>query len=168
MKTEHFEKLSVFNFSTVYPSVCRLEFNPKSKHDSGDIAFHFPDKSKVFLTWGALEKARKKFETLEEYAENSIKVVKKAAKTFERVPPYSLNLNSHNAIYNQTSLSEKSPGLFGAGRQSIKHGTYSIHLYCEESSRFFVIYAVFSSTDESTDESFKEIFMKMANSFQCH
>ena len=108
--------------------------------------------------------ARKKFETLEQYAENSIKIVKKEAKTFERVPPYSLTLNSHNAIYNQTSLSEKSPGLFGAGRQPIRHGTYSIHLYCEESSRFFVIYAVFSNTDET----FKEIFMKMANSLQCH
>jgi len=164
LKTEHFEKLSVFNFSTVYPSVCRLEFNRKSKRDSGDIAFHFPDKNKVFLTWGELERARKKFETLEEYAENSIEIVKKSAKTFERVPPYSLTLNSHNAIYNETSVSERSPGLFGAGRQPIKHGTFSIHLYCEESSRFFVIYALFGSADES----FREIFMKMANSFRCH
>ena len=164
METEHFEKLSIFNFFIDYPSVCRLEFNPKSKHDSGDIAFHFPDKDKVFLTWGELEKAKKKFETLEEYAENSIKQVKNLSKTFERVTPYSLSLNSHNAIYNQTSLSQQSPGLFGAGRKPIRRGTYSIHLYCEKSSRFFVIYALSGSTDES----FREIFMKMVNSFRCH
>jgi len=66
--------------STVYPSVCRLEFSPKSTRDSGDIAFHFPDENKVFLTWVELEKARKKFEMLEEYAEKSIKVVKKEAR----------------------------------------------------------------------------------------
>ena len=147
-----------------YPSVCRLEFNPKSKRDSGDIAFHFPDKDKVFLSWGELEKARKKFDAVEKFAESSIKQVKNESKTFERVTPYSITLNSHDAIYNQTSLSQQSPLLFGAGRKPMKRGTYSVHLFCEESSRFFVIY----SLSGCTDESFKEIFMKIVNSFRCH
>ena len=164
LNTAHFDKLSMYNFSTVYPSVCRLELNPKSKREGGDIAFHFPDKNKLFVTWGELENARKKFATLEEYAESSITVVKKTAKKFERETPSSITVNSHNAIYNQTSVSEKPTGLFGGGGHPVKHGTYSVHMYCEKSSRFFVIYALFGVSEES----FKEVFMKMVNSFRCH
>ena len=162
---EDFEKLTIYKFSIDYPSVCRAEFNQKNKHDSGDLVFHFPDKEKVFITWGELEKARKKFRTLSDYAENSIKEVKKGATVFERKEQSTMSLNSHEALYNQTSVSQPRLGLIGLGRKPVKRGTYSVHLYCEPSARFFVIYALFS---DSTDESFRETFMRMANSFTCH
>jgi hypothetical protein len=55
LEKRNFEKFSVYNFSLDYPPVCRIEFNPKSRHESGDVVFHFPDKEKVFVTWGSLE-----------------------------------------------------------------------------------------------------------------
>ena len=155
----------IYKFSIDYPSVCRAEFNPKNQHDSGDLVFHFPNKEKVFITWGELEKARKKFRTLSDYAESSIKEVRKGATVFEREEQSSITLNSHEALYNQTSVSQPPMGLLGVRRKLVKRGTYSVHLYCEQSSRFFVIYALFS---DSTDESFRETFMHMANSFTCH
>jgi hypothetical protein len=162
---EDFEKLTIYKFSIDYPSACRTEFNPKNKHNSGDLVFHFPNKEKVFITWGELEKAKKKFPTLSDYAENSIKQVRKEATVFEREKQSSISLNSHEALYNQTSVSQPPLGLLGLGRKPVKRGTYSVHLYCEPSARFFVIYALFSG---STDESFRETFMHMAKSFTCH
>ena len=162
---EDFEKLMIYKFSIDYPSVCRAEFNPKNKHDSGDLVFHFPDKEKVFITWGELENARKKFRTLADYAENSIKEVKKGATVFERDEPSSMIVNSHEALYNQTSVSQPPMGLLSMGKKLVKRRTYSVHLYCEQSSRFFVIYALSS---DSTDESFRETYMHMAKSFTCH
>ena len=64
MAKEGFETFSVYNFSVDYPAVCRIEFNPKSRREAGDIVFHFPDREKVFLTWGKLEDAQKKFPTV--------------------------------------------------------------------------------------------------------
>ncbi len=165
---DRFEKLCIYNFSIDYPSICdRIEFNPKSKRDGGDLVFHLPDKEKIFLTWGKLDNARKKFQTLEEYAEYSINEVRRGAKggLFERTPPRSLRVNSHNAVYNQTSLSEPSLGFLKAHRKSTKRGTYSIHLYCDQSCRFFVVYELLSRETEMSSE---ETFMKMVNSFKCH
>ena len=65
-----FETFSVYKFSMNYPPICRVEFNPKTRREAGDIVFHFPDPDrprapteKVFLSWGALDKATKKFPT---------------------------------------------------------------------------------------------------------
>ena len=62
MSKPEFETFSVYSFSIDYPPVCRVEFNPKSRREAGDIVFHFPDKEKLFLSWGNLEKAQKKFD----------------------------------------------------------------------------------------------------------
>jgi len=162
-----FERFSVYQFGINYPSVCRVEFNPKSRREGGDVVFHFPDKEKIFLSWGALEKAQKKFPTVEEQAEHSIKVVTKSGnvKNVQRVSQDSLNISSHRAAYNHIKLDEMQPGLFFGGKKGVPREAHSVHVHCEETSRYFVIYTLLST---KAPEDFGQLLVTMANSFKCH
>jgi len=162
-----FEKFSVYKFSINYPSVCRVEFNPKSRRESGDVVFHFPDKEKVFLSWGDLEKVQKRFSTVEEQAEHGIKTVSKsgAVKGCERVVKDSIEVNSHKAAYNHIRLKETvGGGLFG-GSKTVQREGYSAHLQCENSSRYFVIYTLLSA---NAPQDFGDLMKTMIDSFRCH
>lgn len=166
MKSENFEKFSVYGFSIDYPPVCRVEFNPKSRRESGDVVFHFPDKEKLYLSWGALEKAKKNFRTVEKHAEHSVENLRKSGnvKNFERVKHDTLNVNKHKAIYNHVKVDQPIPGIFSSKKMTYRQG-YSCHLHCENSSKYFVIYTVLSP---SGPEDFGELFLEMAKSFKCH
>jgi hypothetical protein len=161
-----FETFSIYKFSIEYPPVCRVEFNPKSRRDAGDIVFHFPDREKMFLSWGNLEKAEKKFATAEEQAEHSFKAVKKSSnvKKIDKVTSDVLSVNSHNAAYNRVRVDEIPRGLFG-GKTTIPHEAHSLHLHCDKSSRYFVLYTMLSPR---APEDFGDLFVQMAKSFKCH
>ncbi len=166
MSNEGFENFSVYKFSIDYPAVCRVEFNPKSRREKGDVVFHFPDREKVFLSWGALEAAQKKFQTVEAQAEHSIKTVKKSqnVKNLERVKQDTMEVNSHKAAYNRMKLDEMPAGFF-PGKRVTKHEAHSLHLHCENMSRYFVIYTMLSP---NAPADFEELFLKMIGSFKCH
>jgi hypothetical protein len=163
---EGFETFSVYKFSVDYPAVCRVEFNPKSRREAGDVVFHFPDREKVFVSWGKLENAQKKFQTVEEQAENSLKAISKSrqVKGFEKIRQDSMEINTHKAAYNRVKVEEVPPSLF-AGKKTIKHEALSLHLHCEPLSRYFVIYALLSA---NAPEDFADLFLDMVHSFKCH
>ena len=165
MAKEGFETFSVYRFSIDYPAACRIEFNPKSRRETGDVAFHFPDREKVFLTWGKLEDAQKRFATPEDQAEHSLEVTRKSrqVKNFERVKQDSLEVNSHTAEYNRAKMEESSTSLLRG--QTKKREALSLHLHCEQSSRYFVIYALLSP---NAPEDFADLFLDMVQSFRCH
>ncbi len=50
-----YETLSIYGFKIDYPSTLKVEFNPKSQHEEGDVAFK-PSTSgfRLFLSWGQL------------------------------------------------------------------------------------------------------------------
>jgi len=160
-----FEKFAVYKFSIDYPTVCRIEFNPKTRREAGDIVFHFPDREKVFLSWGDLQKALKKFPTAQEQAEHSIGSVKKSGnvRNLQKISQDSLTINTHRAALNRVKLEEIGPGFFS--RRTVPHEAYSVHLHCNESSRYFAIYTMLSA---QAPEDFEELFMSMVNSFRCH
>jgi hypothetical protein len=163
---EDLERFSVYNFAIDYPAVCRVEFNPKSRREKGDVVFHFPDSEKLFLSWGDLETARKKFHTVEEQAEHSVDALSKNSnvKNSERVARDLLKINSHKAAYNRVRLDELQAGL-SLRKKAVKHEVYSVHLHCDELDRYFVIYAMLSP---NAPEDFVDLFLRMANSFECH
>ena len=166
MAKEGFEAFSVYGFSVDYPAVCRIEFNPKSRREAGDVAFHFPDREKVFLSWGKLEDAQKRFATSEDHAEHSLEVTKKSrqVKNFERVKHDTLEVNSHRAAYNHAKMEEASPSLLRA-QPTRKREALSLHLHCDRSSRYFVIYTLLSP---NAPEDFADLFLEMVHSFRCH
>lgn len=166
MKNENFEKFCVYNFSIEYPQVCRIEFNPKSRREAGDVVFHFPDKEKLYLSWGVLEQARKNFPTVEKQAEHGVENLRKGGniKSLERVRQDTLNINTHTAIYNHIKLGQPQAGLFSS-KKTTQRQAHSCHLQCEDSSRYFVIYSLLSP---SGPEDFGDLLLTMSKSFKCH
>ena len=163
------EQFSVYRFSMEYPPVCRFEFNPKTRREKGDIVMHFPDKEKVFISWGELPVVLKKYDTAKAFAEHSIKSMSKsrAVKKGEKLTEDSFRVNSHDAFYNKAQFEEASAGgMFGRGRAAPGGRiTCSVHLYCPDSSRYFVIYALLSP---KAPEDFDELFLRMVKTFKCH
>jgi hypothetical protein len=160
------ERFSVYGFSIDYPPVCRFEFNPKARREKGDIVMHFPDREKVYLSWGPLATGMKKFQTAREFAEHSVKSMGKSRNVGKsnKLKETSLRVNSHDAYYQMVRFQETSPALFGRGR-STDRITCSVHLFCERSSRYFVIYSLLSP---NAPEDFDQLFLKMVETFSCH
>jgi len=165
LEKEDLETFAAYGFSIDYPSACWIELNKRSNRESGDVFFHFPDNDKIFLSWRDLKKAKKKFQTVEEQAEQGVKKIRKSSsvKTFERVVQDTLELNSHRAAYNHFRLGEVVR--FFSGREPVGREGFSLHLRCENSARYFVIYTVLSS---SAPENFEDLFKAMMNSLRCH
>jgi hypothetical protein len=163
---EGYETFCIYKISMDYPAVCRVEFNPKSRREAGDVVFHFPDREKVFLSWGKLDDVQKRFPTVEEHAEHGLKAVSKTrqVKGFEKITQDSMEINSHKAAYNRVKMQEVPASLF-AGKRTIKHEAFSLHVYCQSLSRYFVIYAVLSP---NAPEDFADLFLDMVHSFKCH
>ena len=161
-----FERFSIYGFSIDYPKDCRLEFNPKSRRDTGDVVFHFPDRMKVFLSWGDLEKAAKNFQTVEQHAEHSLKNIKKsgAVKNFERISQDSVTIHSHRGAYNRVKLEEIAVG-FLSGKRTVPRESYSVHVHCPNTARYFVVYTMIPG---SSNENYEKTVMTMANSLKCH
>ena len=167
MNDGEMEKFSVYRFSMDYPAVCRFEFNPKTRREKGDIVIHFPDKEKVFLSWGKLDVVTKKFQTADLFANNSIKSMSKSRNVSKsnKLDEKSLTVNSHQAFYNKVQFHESaSAGLFGKGRTNLRT-TCSVHLFCPNSSRYFVIYALLTP---AAPEDFDKLFLEMVDTFRCH
>ncbi len=161
-----FEQFSVYGFSIDYPEDSRVEFNPKSRHGEGDVVFHFPDKVKIFLSWGDLGKVLKSFPTVEEHANHSLNRVKTArnVKDFERLSHDSFRIQSHEGVYNRAKFEEIAVGLFTGKRKSPREA-HSVHVHCPNSSRFFVIYALLPS---GPTYDYGKTFTVMAGSLRCH
>ena len=161
-----FERFSVYRFSIHYPSDVRIEFNPKSRRGEGDIVFHFPDRVKIFLSWGDLEKARQRFGTVGEHAAHGLERIKKAGnvKNFEKVSSDSMNVNSHKGAFNLAKFEEVTVGLF-RGKVKSPREAYSVHVHCPESSRYFVLYALLPIGGRVDHD---KAFRKMAESLKCH
>jgi len=166
LKDGEMEHFSVYRFSMDYPKVCRFEFNPKTRREKGDIVLHFPDKEKVFLSWGVLATVTKKFQTANEFASNSIRSMSKSrnvSKT-DKIDEKRLTVNSHEAFYNKVQFRETAMGLFSRGPGNLRT-TCSVHMFCPKTSRYFVIYALLTP---NAPEDFDELFLNMVDSFQCH
>jgi hypothetical protein len=159
-----FENFSIYGFTVDYPEECRVEFNAKSRRESGDVVFHFPDKARIFLSWGELEKVSKRFKSTEDHAEYSLDAMKKGknVKNFERVSRDTLDL--HKGAVNRVRFDESAPGLF-ARSKTIPREAYSVHVHCEKSKRYFVLYTMTLSNSEGA---YDRIMGSMKNSFKCH
>ena len=163
MNTANIEHFSVYGFTIDYPATSHVELDRKSRRSSGTVTFHLTDTDKISVSWGDLQSALKRFQTVDDHAEHSLKIVKKGhgVKNFERISRDSLNVNSHRSAYNRVRFDEVIPR-FITGSTTSPREVYSVHVHCPDSSRYFVIYTLTSDTDT------ERLFSVMANSFQCH
>ncbi len=159
-----YERLEMYAFGVDYPNHMILELNPKSTRDHGDVAFKAPGGFKVFVSWGELAKVQK-LGGVDAHADYSIKRMKGSgeAKVID-VKRESTKVQGHVASYNVVKLELIRRGIF-FNKTATAQEVRSLHLHCDTSSRYFVIYG--PATPERVDEQ-RETIAKMVQTFSCH
>ena len=162
-----FYPYAAYNISTVYPSDWRVELNPKSDNFEGDVVFHSPKGDKIYISWGKLEKAKERFEDLEEHTKVSIERLRKTRDVVNMnvLDKRDGSIYGHRAILSQIEISTAIPtfSLFGSKRTD-KRLVLSAHFYCEQSERYVVLYSLSRESEENIEPLFREV----AQNLKCH
>ena len=163
----NFERFSMYSISVDYPNDSRVEFNSKGRRETGDVAFHLPEKVRIFLSWGELGKVAKSFHSVQEHAEFSLNAMKKGknVRNFEGLSKDSVPVNTHNGALTKVRFEEMMAGLPFAGKKAFQREAYSLHVHCEESKRYFVLYTMAPSDPQAK---YSSIMSAMVESFKCH
>jgi hypothetical protein len=160
-----YERFSMYRFAIDYPNTWRVEFDPKSRRAEGYVIFRSPNNDIVFLTWGMLESIRGKYDSLEAQAEASFARIANGrdVKKLNLIETKTIELNGHRAVYRHFVM-ERAVGMrmLKANSKEI----WSIHLQCERTDRFFVVYESAPDTERSREQDL--IFNHMVDSFVCH
>jgi hypothetical protein len=165
-RQQKYELLAMYGFSAKYPNNARLELNPKARREKGDVVFHLEEGRKVFLSWGSLEDARKRYATAAAQASDSIQrsVKSTRAKLDGPTETKSLKIQGHDAAYTHARMSIERGG-FPFGSRRVVQDSHSLHLQCDDSERYYVVYA-FSRPE--TSEQVGKIFEPIMLSLKCH
>jgi len=161
-----YELLAMYGFSAKYPDNARLELNPKARREKGDVVFHLEEGFKVFLSWGRLEEARKRYATAAAQASASIeRSVKSTRAKLDGTPETkSLKIQGHDAAYTHARMSVERGG-FPFGSRRVTQDSHSLHLQCDDSGRYYVVYAF---ARPETSEQVGKIFEPIMLSLKCH
>jgi len=166
MEDSDYELVALYGFSAKYPKNARLEFNRKSTRKKGDLIFHLEEGFKVFLSWGSLEEAKKRYSTAAAQASGSVeRSVKSTGGKLDGTPETrNLKIQDHDAVYTHARMLVEQRGfLFGTRR--VTQDAYALHVHCEDSERYYVLYA-FARPEVS--EELGKIFHPMMYSLKCH
>jgi hypothetical protein len=155
--------LRIYGFSFQFPKTSKLEFNPKFTRSEGDVAVKAPEKANVFVSWGDLEKVVKKAPTIQDHAKFSLDRVRKSVQgKMTQVESRDITVCGHNAVFNHVRIEVPRRGLFGKGPlQDVR----SVHLHCDPTRRFFVIYSTATEANEQTQS---RTMQEIVDSLQCH
>jgi len=161
-----YELLAMYGFSAKYPDNARLELNPKTRREKGDIVFHLEEGFKVFLSWGSLEDARKRYATAAAQASGSIeRSVKSTRAKLDGTPETkSFKIQGHDAAYTHARMFVERGG-FPFGSRRVIQDSHSLHLQCDDSGRYYVVYAF---ARPETSEQVGKIFEPIMLSLKCH
>ena len=166
MEDSAYELLALYGFSAKYPNNARLEFNPKARREKGDLVFHLEQGLKIFLSWGRLEEARKRYATAAAQASDSVqRSIGSARGKLDGTPETrNLKIQGHDAVYTHARmLFEQGGFLFGTRR--VTQDAYAMHVHCEDSGRYYVLYTF--ARPEVSEELGKTIEPIMS-SLKCH
>jgi hypothetical protein len=161
-----YELLAMYGFSANCPNNARLELNPKTRREKGDVVFHLKDGIKVFLSWGSLEDARKRYATAAAQASASIeRSVKSTRAKLDGTPETrNLKIQGHDATYTHARMFVERGG-FPFGSRRVTQDSHSMHLQCDESGRYYVVYAF---ARPETSEQVGKIIEPIMLSLKCH
>jgi hypothetical protein len=156
----------MYGFAVDYPDQSRVNFNSKSRREAGDVVFQLPGDLRIFLSWGALDKVSPRFGSAGEHANYSIEAMKKGknVRNFEKVSSDTVTIRSHNGSVNKVRFDEKTLK-FPVGSRDLPREAYSLHVHCDKSNRYFVLYAMAPANSEV---SVGRILESMRESFKCH
>jgi hypothetical protein len=156
---------AVYGFQVEVPENWRVEMNPKGSQKKGDVAFHSLKGNRFFISWGLLEDATKRFKSLDEQRDTSIKQVKRGPDVtkIDVGSQREEEVSGHRTLVTHVTATVKGGFL---SRAVAEKDMWSAHLYCPEQGRFYVIYCLLRDKDEYGD--IAPVFDKMIKSFSCH
>ena len=161
----HNEKFALYGFEIEIPSDWRVEVNPKSTRTKGDTVFQSPKGNRVFVSWGPLEEATRRFKSLEEQRDSSLDQVKKGSdvKSLAVSDLKEVQVFGHRALIAHVSAQIRSGTL---GRNITSRDIWSIHFYCPNISRYYVLFSM--ERDHEEFEDMGQVFNSFAKSMVCH
>ena len=111
-------------------------------------------------------KVSKRFASAKEHANYSLDTMKKGknVKNFEPVSGDMVSLHGHKTSINKVKFDEKALKLM-PGTKDTPREAYSLHVHCDKSERYFVLYTMAPANDEA---GFDRIMERMRESFKCH
>lgn len=163
---DDFELLALYGFSARCPKTARLEFNPKSTRQKGDLVLHLGQGVKIFVSWGKLEDAKKRYPTAAAQASDSVKrSIKSTQAKLEGTPETkNMKIHGHDAVYTHARMFLERGG-FPFGSRRVTQDAYAMHVHCEDSERYYVVYA-FARPEGS--EALAKMFEPIMSSLKCH
>lgn len=163
-----YEPFCTYGFCTVCPATWKIELNPKSDRKEGDVAFKSPEKVNIFVSWGPLEKAKKRYASIEEHADDSLKRIKKnpGVKAVELIERKELRISAHKALFSHVKVILTRPSFIPFSKEKMyEREVRCLHLYCDSLERYYVLYGEIMP-DKTAEHG--EIFRNMVKSFSCH
>jgi len=159
------EVFAVYGFKLVIPDTWRVEFNPKGDRLRGEVAFHTPMRNTVFLAWGSLEEAVKRFKSLAGQRDWGVARIAKSRgiQGTKITESKTVQICGHDALVTRIAAI---PGGGPLSRKQPERVVMAMHLHCPAKSRFYVLYVAPNNAEEYTD--FGTMFDRITQSFACH
>lgn len=159
------EKFALYGFEVEIPVDWRVEFNPKSTREKGDVVFQTQKGNRFFVSWGKLEDASKRFKTLEEHRDSSIEQVRKGTdvKTMKVTDFKEVQICGHRALISHVSAQVQT-GMMS--RKLTERNFWAMHLHCPSMSRYYVLFD--TERDPEEFEDIGQVFDAFARSVVCH
>ncbi len=159
------ERFAVYGFHLDIPDDWRVEFNPKSNRSEGDVAFHSPKNNILFVSWGKLEDAKKRYASLEAHRDDTVKRIRKSPNITDAKLSKSerVVVSGHDGLRSEVTV-QQTRGIIG--RRQLAHDVMSVHFYCEETGRFYVVHWDITVADEYPDAA--KTLSSLVASVACH
>jgi hypothetical protein len=160
------ERFAIYGFELEVPDDWRVEVNPKGTRKKGDVAFHTSKGNRFFISWGDLESANKRFKTLDEHRDWSTKQVGKGpdVKKVNVEDSREVQIGGHRALLSHVTADVRAGGFMSRG--SMQRSMWSVHFYCPEQNRYYVIYSLQRDPEEFPD--FSSAFDSLWKTAACH
>ncbi|MHC1601321.1 MAG: hypothetical protein ACXQTI_05945 [Candidatus Nezhaarchaeales archaeon] len=159
-----FELFAAYKISIEYPSGWDIQIKIL-KRDQGAVSFKSKNEEcACTLTWGPLKNVQKKFSDPEEQAQNVIEGFreKSGVKDFMLLEKRKLTVNGHEAALLRVKAKLKLGSLLS--RTWLSSNIQAFYLYCDETERYFIIYAL----SPPQEDAYLDIFSHMIQSLKCH
>jgi len=159
------ESFALYGFQVEIPDNWRVEVNQKSTRQKGDVAFQSQGGNRIFVSWGPLDQAMKRFKSLEEHRDNSVKQIKESpdVKTVGVQESTEVMIGDHRSLVTHVSASVKK-GMMSKATND--RDMWSVHFYCPNTSRYYVMYNMIRDITEFPD--FSLVFNTISRSMTCH
>jgi len=161
-----YECFCIYGFGVDYPADWEVVIDRKLTRVKGTVAFRSAQGMEIAVSWGPLKEAKGRFSSAAEQANDAFNRLKKSRGiiNLQMLEDRSDRIDEHVAVFNHARAELAGGGFFGGGARR-QTEMLSMHLHCDKSERYFVLYG--KTTLERTYE-YADIFNHMRRSFKCH